>query len=461
MRSDGCSVQGTRKYSLGLAHGLAATAVMLIALLAITASAAARTPSHPTAQRLAHRATTPRVTAAKPKQTPKHKPSSKHKASTKHNASNTHKASTAPRASAATSPSNTSRSSAASGHSTQGSSSKPKANTKLLAAAHSGSVYWGAVTGSQFDNGGQAPFDMNVENDFVKADSLGKAPSIVPWYEPFTNCSSSPCTPYTFPTAAFNNVRDYGAIPMVSWASSSIQDGNYNGVTDKNFTLADVANGKFDAYITAWAQAAKAWGHPFFLRFDWEMNGNWFVWGANTNGNSPAEYVAAWRHVHDIFTKVGATNATWVWCPNNGDNTGSLASLASLYPGNAYVDWTCMDAYNFGVGGSGGTGKWESWDDVATGTYDAVQAIAPAKPMMVGEFNSADSGGSQAAWLAQALAEIPSKFPNVHAIVLFDTLQWELELHPASQLAFGTGIQNPAYTTDSYGNLDASPIPAP
>jgi hypothetical protein len=81
--------------------------------------------------------------------------------------------------------------------------------------------------------------------------------------------------------------------------------------------------------------------------------------------------------------------------------------------------------------------------------------------MMVGEFNSADSGGSQAAWLAQALAEIPSKFPNVHAIVLFDTLQWELERHPASQLAFGTGIQNPAYTTDSYGNLDASPIPAP
>ena len=35
------------------------------------------------------------------------------------------------------------------------------------------------------------------------------------------------------------------------------------------YTDADIANGSQDAYITQWAEAAKAWGHPFFLRFDW------------------------------------------------------------------------------------------------------------------------------------------------------------------------------------------------
>ncbi len=37
--------------------------------------------------------------------------------------------------------------------------------------------------------------------------------------------------------------------------------------------------------------------------------------GLGVNGDQPGEFVAAWRHVHDIFTSVGATNATWVWCP--------------------------------------------------------------------------------------------------------------------------------------------------
>ena len=36
--------------------------------------------------------------------------------------------------------------------------------------------------------------------------------------------------------------------------------------------LRAVAEGRFDSYITRWAAAARSWGHPFFLRFDWEMN---------------------------------------------------------------------------------------------------------------------------------------------------------------------------------------------
>ena len=73
--------------------------------------------------------------------------------------------------------------------------------------------------------------------------------------------------------------------------------------------------GRYDEYIREFAEEARAWGHPFFLRFNWEMNGDWFPWSEGVNGNPSGEYVAAWRHVHDIFAAVGATNVTWVWCP--------------------------------------------------------------------------------------------------------------------------------------------------
>jgi hypothetical protein len=303
---------------------------------------------------------------------------------------------------------------------------------------------------------------MNVVGDFDSQDAASKHMSIVPMYLPFEDCSSSPCSPYTFPTSVMASVRSYGSIPMISWGSSSLQDGESGATSDPAYTLADIVNGDDDAYLTAWAQAAKAWGHPFFLRFDWEMNGNWFVWGNATNSNTAAEYVAAWRHVHDIFTQVGATNATWVWCPNNGNAQGSIANLASFYPGDAYVDWTCLDAYNAGSGSGSGSGSgWQSWDQIAGPTYSAITQIAPSKPVMVGEFGSSAQGGSRPAWLSQMLNEIPTNYPDIHAVVLFDNDQWELEDDAASLSAFSAGINNAAYSGDSFANLGGSgPVPA-
>ena len=72
------------------------------------------------------------------------------------------------------------------------------------------------------------------------------------------------------------------------------------------------------AYIRSWARALAAFDGPVRLRFAQEMNGDWYPWGAGTNGNTPAEFVSAWRHVHDIFAAAGATNVQWVWSPVSG-----------------------------------------------------------------------------------------------------------------------------------------------
>ncbi|HEY2333813.1 MAG TPA: glycosyl hydrolase, partial [Solirubrobacterales bacterium] len=218
----------------------------------------------------------------------------------------------------------------------------------------------------------------------------------------------------------------------------------------------------YDSYIREFAEGAKEWGHPFFLRFNWEMNGNWFEWSEGVNGNQPGEYVAAWRHVHDIFTSVGATNATWVWCPNI-DPEGTMQDLRSLYPGDAYVDWTGLDGYNAGTNPQRSEG-WRTFDQLYASTYRTItEEIAPSKPLAISEIGSSEDGGSKAAWIENALSSIPAKYPKVGALLWFekydDGMDWPIETSTSATSSFASGIQNPVYRGNSYADLAASPIP--
>ena len=112
--------------------------------------------------------------------------------------------------------------------------------------------------------------------------------------------------------------------------------------------------------------------------------------------------------MHDIFEEVGATNVSWVWCPNV-DFANKLTSLPELYPGNSYVDWTCLDGYDWGsnpAGASSGDG-WQRFDQIFQSTYnEIVNTVAPGKPMIIGEVGSTEDGGSKAAWISNMLSEI-------------------------------------------------------
>ncbi|MGC9220966.1 MAG: glycoside hydrolase family 26 protein [Solirubrobacteraceae bacterium] len=320
-------------------------------------------------------------------------------------------------------------------------------------------TYWGAWIGSQF-TGTPAPWDMTAVSDFETL--ADKHLSLVNFSSPFYDCTTTPCTPENFPEAPFNNLYAQGIIPFFSWNSASLPV-----TTDEpNFTLADVANGDYDSYIRSWATAAAAWGHPFFLRFDWEMNGSWFPWGVGVNGNTAAEYVAAWRHVYDIFQSVGATNVTWVWCPNI-DPTNSLAPLASLYPGNAYVNWTGLDGYNE-------DDPWTSFSSLFSSTYQEItQSIAPGKPLMIAEVGSTETGGSKADWIQNMFSSLASgAFSDVRGLMWYDEStpgysglsDWPIESSTSATAAFAAGISNPAFLSSagsSTGLADLQPIGAP
>jgi Glycosyl hydrolase family 26 len=316
-------------------------------------------------------------------------------------------------------------------------------------------LYWGALIGKQL-TGESAPWDMGAIEAFER--NTRKGLSLLAFSSPFFDCIVKPCVPYYFPTSIMETLRQRGTIPFLSWASQSVPA----NLVQPDFSLAKIASGAYDGYVREFAEQAHAWGRPFFLRFDAEMNGFWFPWGIGLNDNTAADYVAAWRHVHDIFRQVGADNATWVWCPNV-DFTRALTPLHSVYPGSAYVDWTCLDGFNWG--NTRISAGWQTFDQVFRSTYKRVLKIAPDKPMVIGEVGSEERGGSKPNWIKQTLRVIPKRYKKVRAVIWFDEkdqgMNWPIESSKASTNAFAKAIGRSIYRPNVFSELPPGPVLPP
>jgi hypothetical protein len=211
-----------------------------------------------------------------------------------------------------------------------------------------------------------------------------------------------------FPTASVQAVAATGAVPEITWEPWN----NNLGPAANPFPLSEIASGSFDEYIAQFASAAAEWKGPLYLRLAQEMNGNWYPWDVGVNGNTDAEYVAAWRHVYGLFQAAGATNVSWIWSPNVMWKAGTDPSAS--YPGADVVNVIGLDGYNAGTAVAGGT--WQSPAQVFGPTLAAVEALAPGKPVFITETGCSESGGSKAAWIGQLFALLATD-PRVEGLV--------------------------------------------
>jgi beta-mannanase len=249
-----------------------------------------------------------------------------------------------------------------------------------------------------------APEDPAKIDEFAKM--VGASPALVMWYQDWAHRDMK-----NFNPTLMNAVTTRGAIPVVTWEPWDDTQGPFQPA----YALRTIIAGNYDHYIQQWAHDARVWGHLIYLRFAHEMNGDWYPWSQGVNGNTPAEYVAAWRHIVRIFREEGATNVQWIWSPNVIYD-GSTP-LSELYPGDNYVDWVGLDGYN---GGPALSHKWLSFDLVFAPSYEALANLT-SKPMMITETASAEAGGDKAAWIRQGLLEdLPVKFPRVRAVIWFN-----------------------------------------
>ncbi|HKH64926.1 MAG TPA: glycosyl hydrolase [Solirubrobacterales bacterium] len=319
-------------------------------------------------------------------------------------------------------------------------------------------LYWGAWIGDQLTGTG-APWDMGAVTKFEEL--VGKGLSVVEFSQPFADCGYTPCIFTRFPRPQMDAIRAYGAIPFYSWGSQSIPAA---GPEQPDFQLADVNAGTYDDYIRRFAEEVRDWGHPFFLRFNWEPNGEWFTWDEGVNGNKPGEFVSSWRRVHDIFGTVGASNVTWVWCPY-ADKAERYGPLKRFYPGPSYVDWTCLDGYNWSKAPTH-TRPWASFDKIFWPNYKTiVKQIAPKKPMILGEMGTNGIGNRKATWFSKMFSLLRTKYPRVRGLVYFNQhaqgITWPIETSPASINAFSLGIHSGPYRPNIFSGLAESPIRPP
>jgi mannan endo-1,4-beta-mannosidase len=166
-----------------------------------------------------------------------------------------------------------------------------------------------------------APASYDGVTAFTNA--TGARPDVVMcysgWYLPF---------PGRFASTAANS----GAVPLVQMDPDGI-------------SVARIAAGRYDGYLSAYAEAVRAYRHPVILSFGHEMNGNWYSWGYRNT--TPAAFVAAWQHIVTLFRELGAGNVTWLWTVNIINNTrgGNIPSPARWWPGSSYVTWVGIDGY--------------------------------------------------------------------------------------------------------------------
>jgi hypothetical protein len=155
--------------------------------------------------------------------------------------------------------------------------------------------------------------------------TIGRRPNIAvyysSWWEPFQ---------LSFARAAVA----HHALPMVQ-------------IEPRNVSLAAIAAGHYDSYLRAYARAVRSVGQPVIIAFGHEMNADWYGWGYRHT--APSVFVAAWRHIHQLFLANGAGKVIWLWTVNVVGGS-SVRPIRAWWPGAAYVTWVGVDGHYFTPG---------------------------------------------------------------------------------------------------------------
>ncbi len=114
------------------------------------------------------------------------------------------------------------------------------------------------------------------------------------WFVPF---------PVGFATTAAKN----GAVPLVQMDPDGI-------------SVAKIAAGQYDGYLSAYAEAVRAYRHPVILSFGHEMNGSWYSWGYQRRRPRRRSWPPGGTS-SPLFRALGARNVTWLWTVNIVNNT--------------------------------------------------------------------------------------------------------------------------------------------
>lgn len=299
----------------------------------------------------------------------------------------------------------------------------------------------------------QSPFNWAEYDDVTS--KVGVTPNVAGYFQGWDGA---------FRADAVTRSWAKGAMPMLTWESRPLKAAN-NETEEPAYSLPTILSGAYDEYLHQYARDIVALGLPLAIRLDHEMNGDWYPWserdwdGDSLNGNHDGDYVAMWRHVHDIFQSEGANQyVIWVWAPNivnrlPGWAKSSSDYMASLYPGDDYVDWSGLSGYYRPPYASDQT---PTFDYTYGPSLDQLRSVT-SKPILLAEIGASEVGGKKPAWVADlfdALARPENA--DVIGFAWFNetvttisggervTNDWRIVSRADSLQAFVDGIHDPA-----------------
>lgn len=274
-----------------------------------------------------------------------------------------------------------------------------------------GSKYFGVALA---DASGSRP-DPSADFD----GATGTAPTMQMMFEDFTD---------TFDISEARAITASGRLPVLTW-----EPFDHSAPLTNPFSLARIAAGDFDAYLQEQGGRFAALNAPVVVRFAHEMNGGWYPWGVTAPGNTAADYIAAYRHVHDVVTAAGATNVVWMWAPNN-INADTSIQLASVYPGDDLVDWVGLSAYY--------SGHWNTFTEQFSPTFAQLEAVAPSKPIVIAE-TSVERSVNRPSQTTQLIGVVRDS-PRLIGLIWFNIdkrARWSIDDDPATAVALGTAVR--------------------
>ncbi len=226
-----------------------------------------------------------------------------------------------------------------------------------------------------------------------------------------------------------NEIASYGAVPllrMMPWGEPYWKPGY-----QPEYALQRILDGYFDVFLSSWADEIKAFGKPVMVTFGCEMNGDWFPWsgifqgGNQTVGfgdperaNGPERYVAAYRHIVELFREKRVENAAWLFQPNSSSHPEEeWNSLSAYYPGDEYVDWVGVSVY----GAQFVYESWSSFQVLMDPVYRQLVSLFPNKSLMLAEWGVGEwpDKGDKAAWYKEALDALRTKYTLIRIAIVY------------------------------------------
>lgn len=268
----------------------------------------------------------------------------------------------------------------------------------------------------------------------------------------------------SFPEGVCNAIAGRDAVPMLIWMPNwPSTKGNERRECPMNETgLDEILSGVHDGYIEQFARDVQKWNKTLLIRFLYEFNANWYVWGGYKNGGAnggPEKVKSVWKYVVGKFRELGVQNAQWVWCPHE---TSDLVSpepwndIEHYWPGDEWVDWLGIDGFNFYPENPERVNPaLLSFDILFREMHKKLRALSN-KPIQImtgsGEFVSEHNPINKIAWVNDMCSKLLNDYEGMVLFYWFhhqfnDKSDWRINSSPESLTTFREQMQKPNFSS--------------